>query len=328
MSGWCRKQGGSGEEWIFLQRIGSRARERSEVASSQSLISSSLHVMMAEEFIYMGEPNPVVPPGATRVIVDKSVNIIPERAFQGNGSIVELFCHDGVEKVETRAFNRCSSLRRVIMPGVEVVEGHAFSRCVALRYVECGKLERIEGGAFFSCKSLTSIDLPSVDFVGESAFARCEALTDAIFGDKLETVKSGAFYKCTSLEQITIPLKHGMFDHGNIFQGCFNLKRVDLVGGLHGTVAALLMEEWRIDVNETIDSINQILSTYNYEKAVAIRRWIRSVLHKIVHYKTQHHLFLSEAARTLELASLPTDIVMKSVLPFLELPSYTFDGED
>eukprot|EP00985_Skeletonema_marinoi_P010662 scaffold4995_cov80-Skeletonema_marinoi.AAC.2 len=282
---------------------------------------------MAEDFIYMGERRPVVPPGATRVIVDESVNIIPERAFEGNRGIVELICHDGVKKVETRAFDRCSSLVLVFMPGVEVVERWAFNRCVALRYVECGKLERIEGGAFSSCKSLRSIDFSSVDFVGESAFARCESLKGATFGEKLETVKTWAFYNCTSLEQITIPLKDGMFDDDG-YDGCDKFERVDIVGGVHKTVAALLMEEWTNDVNETIDSINQILSTHNYEIAAAIRGWIRSVLRKIVHYKTQHRLFLNEAARTLELASLPSDIVMKSVLPFLELPSHTFDGED
>ena len=43
--------------------------------------------MMAEEFIYMGEPDPVVPPGATRVIVDESVNIIPAESFEDNGHI-------------------------------------------------------------------------------------------------------------------------------------------------------------------------------------------------------------------------------------------------
>jgi len=49
--------------------------------------------MMAVEFIYRGEPNPKVPPGATRVIVDESVNIIPAQAFQSN-LIVEQYCHD------------------------------------------------------------------------------------------------------------------------------------------------------------------------------------------------------------------------------------------
>ncbi|KAK1743089.1 leucine-rich repeat domain-containing protein, partial [Skeletonema marinoi] len=236
---------------------------------------------MAEEFIYMGEPNPVLPPGAIRVIVDESVNIIPAYAFKWNRTIVELICHVGVKKVGGWAFDRCSSLRRVIMPGVEVVEEDAFFSCTALSYVECDKLEKIEEGAFCFCSSLRSINLPSAKIVegmafseceadlssakivGEYAFAHCEALKGAIFGDKLETIKSWAFDNCYSLEQITIPLKDGMFDHDNIFQGCEELKRVVLVGGeilqVNIAIAAFLMEKWRKDMNDVIDSINQIL---------------------------------------------------------------------
>mmetsp|Transcript_32338 Transcript_32338/g.48824 ORF Transcript_32338/g.48824 Transcript_32338/m.48824 type:complete len:93 (-) Transcript_32338:338-616(-) len=92
-------------------------------------------------------------------------------------------------------------------------------------------------------------------------------------------------------------------------------------------------------MNEEIDSINQILSTtpagvYNDEegvveggKAQVIRGWIRSVLGKIIQYKAHHQSLLNEAATTLQLAS-PNDVVLENVLPFLELPSYTFEGED
>eukprot|EP00985_Skeletonema_marinoi_P021705 scaffold13460_cov226-Skeletonema_marinoi.AAC.1 len=89
-------------------------------------------------------------------------------------------------------------------------------------------------------------------------------------------------------------------------------------------------------MDREIEAINQSLSTTfagdefyddEGEKAEAVRRWIRSVLHKIVHYKAQHHSYLNEAATTLQLA-LPQDIVIKNVLPFLELPSYTFEGEE
>jgi len=48
----------------------------------------------------MGERHPVVPPGTTRVIVDESVNIIPAQAFDGNRSIVELICRDGLKTVK------------------------------------------------------------------------------------------------------------------------------------------------------------------------------------------------------------------------------------
>ena len=63
-------------------------------------------------------------------------------------------------------------------------------------------------------------------------------------------------------------------------------------------------------------------------KAEAIRTWIRSVLRKVIHYKAEHQRLLDEeVANTLQLA-LPQDIVMNNVLPFLELPSYTFEVGD
>jgi len=87
-------------------------------------------------------------------------------------------------------------------------------------------------------------------------------------------------------------------------------------------------------MNEEINSINQILPTASAgggyegdhgEKARAIRTWIRSVLRKIVHYQAEHQRLLDEeVATTLQLV-LPQDIVSNNVLPFLELPSYTFE---
>eukprot|EP00984_Skeletonema_dohrnii_P018937 scaffold8973_cov75-Skeletonema_dohrnii-CCMP3373.AAC.9 len=112
------------------------------------------------------------------------------------------------------------------------------------------------------------------------------------------------------------------------------------------------MEEWRDDMNEEIESIKQILPTTPAcniygdvgGKAEAIRVWIESVLHKIIHYKAEQRRYLKEAATILELAlwkkrlseiNVPegdeegrvecrvkcgADILMKNVLPFLELP--------
>lgn len=90
---------------------------------------------------------------------------------------------------------------------------------------------------------------------------------------------------------------------------------------------------------DEINSINEILPnthagdlTYNGVettggKALVIRRWIAHVLHKIIYYKAKHRQVLEETAATLQ-SSLPHDIVLKNVLPFLELPNHTFDGED
>eukprot|EP00985_Skeletonema_marinoi_P020308 scaffold12022_cov143-Skeletonema_marinoi.AAC.6 len=116
--------------------------------------------MAAEEYyVYTGG---VVPPDVTRVRIDESVSVIPALAFYQHPNITELYCHDGVKKVEEYSFRQCRSLRLVVMPGVKEVEQGAFCGCKALADVECGKLEIIEGFAFHSCFSLRSIDMPSI----------------------------------------------------------------------------------------------------------------------------------------------------------------------
>ena len=167
------------------------------------------------------------------------------------------------------------------------------------------------------------------------AFNHCKALMNVKFGKELEIIGYRAFYCCTSLERITIPLKDGMITDDDWTFAVCNLLHVDLVKGeLHETIAALLWEDWKIDMNEEINSINQILPTIpagdvidEGRKALPIRMWIRSVLRKIIQYKAQHQHVLEEAATTLKL-TLPQDIVIKNVLPFLELPLFTFEVGD
>ena len=290
-------------------------------------------MMMAHEYyIFTGRAGERIPLHVTHVLIDKALKFVRARAFEWHGNIEEVICHDGVEKIEKEAFYRCRSLRRVIMPGVRDVERRAFDNCTALTYIECGKLERIGEWAFDSCTSLTSVDLPSIKTVERFAFRGCTNLTNVKFGKDLETIGTGAFYDCIDLERITLPLKDRMFTDDRTFQQCEKLNHVDLVGGVHETVAALLMDGWKNDMNEEIDSINQILpfttagdSLYDGEKDQAIRTWIRSVLRKIIRYKAEHRRYVNEAAATLH-SSLPNDIVLKNVVPFLELPSHTFEG--
>jgi hypothetical protein len=226
------------------------------------------------------------------------------------------------------------------MPGVKIIEQNAFAQCSVLADVECGKLERIGWGAFCRCESLRSINLPSIKIVDFQAFQYCTGLMDVKFGYKLERIAGWAFHNCESLERIAIPLSNRIIEiddydfnyNFDVFEGCSKLKHVDLVGGVHETIAALPVDEWRNDMNAAIDAINEILPNTSYEggKGLAVKRWIRSVLCKIVYYKQQHCIMLTEATTTLveELALLPRDIVINNVLPFLKLPSFTFAVEE
>ena len=278
-----------------------------------------------------------IPRDATHIFVDAKV--IPPYAFAEHRNIVEVICHKRVKKIDEGAFAKCRSLRRIIMPGVEIVEGSALEDCRALTDVECGKLEIIKEWAFCDCKSLEKINLQSARIIQGAAFIGCDALADVKFSIKLERIEESAFLNCFSLERITIPLKAGIITARDIFQACKQLKHVDLVEGavLQETVAALQLEYWRKDMNEEIDSINQILPNAcpgyyddedygddDGEKARAIRRWIRSVIGKINHFKAEHQHILDEAATTLQ-CTLPHEIVTNNVLAFLELPAQTFE---
>ena len=298
--------------------------------------------------VYRGEEGEIIPREATHIIVGEDVTFVRARAFYEHPNIVEVICHDKVEKIERFAFAYCPNLRRVIMPGVKIVEGCAFEDCEALVDVECGKLEIIKHQAFGNCTSLRGIHLPSARIVWEEAFFFCADLTNVKFGSKLERIDREAFLECYSLERITIPLKDGLIpdDTDNIFMLCEKLHQVDLIEGeLLATIAALQLEEWRNDMNREIDSINQILTNASAgefageyggqiidedvgEKTQAIRRWIRSILGKIIHYQAEHQRILNEeVAPTLQLV-LPRDIAFNYVLPFLELPSHTFGVQE
>ena len=295
------------------------------------------NMVIIRRYVYRGEEGERIPDEATHITMSEDVTFVRARAFYQHQNIIEVICHTGVEKIEQMAFHNCPSLRRVVMPGVKIVVGWAFFNCEALEDVECGRLEIIREQAFGCCKSLRSINLPSSRIVGVGAFQNCEALFDATFGNTLERFEDRAFSYCPYLEQIAIPLKDGVISRDDIFFRCHTLMQVDLIEGveLQETIAALQLEEWRNDMNRVIDSINRILLTarncyvYNYEedgfgeRDQAIRAWIRSVLRKIAHYQAEHRHALDEAAATLKCA-LPHDIVMKSVLSFLELQPYTF----
>ena len=266
-------------------------------------------------FLYTGAVGENIPDEATHITVAEGITFVRARAFLWHRNIVEVICHDKVEKIERNAFADCHSLRRVIMPGVKILEAAAFYRCVALADIECDKLEIIENQVFQFCKSLRSINLPSTRTVWRFAFSHCEALMEVKFGSELERIKKYAFYNhgedysCT-FERITIPLKDNLFTTDGIFIGCNNLVQVDLVEGkVHETITALHLEKWRNDMNKEIESINQILPDARAgegwdvgEKAIEIRRWIISVLGKIDHYKAEHQRMLNEATTQLELA--------------------------
>ena len=273
-------------------------------SSNRSKIMAD-HAVGDDIFVYTGGR---APQHVVNVIVDESVEEIDDHAFAENPNLRSVCCHDGLLKVGNSAFHNCSSLQRVKMPGVKIIEAGAFSECKSLAHAEFGdKLDTVEEMAFDGCRSLKRLKLPKVKTIEISAF-ETSGVEQLEFGEDLETIRSGAF-RGSKLRRIAIPLKDGMFQwnyHSRTytqFSKCYNLATVDLVGGVHKTVASLHLESWRNEMNEEIQQINQILPVIDHdEKSSEIVEWIQLLISKIEHYKSEHRAVVKEVATLLELA--------------------------
>ena len=249
------------------------------------------------------------------------VREIGDKAFDGCFSLTNVEFGDRLETVGVEAFGRCLFLRSIKMPSVRIVQRLAFGHCYKLTDVEFGiDLDTMEKSSFYNCPNLQRIAIP---------------LKDNLFTPD-------------PIEQ-----QHTQFD------GCGELTVVDLVGaeGIHETFSSFLMESWRDGMKAEIGRINQELpNTHMSEKTNAIRLWVRSVINRMDHYKAEHNRLLKEHMTQLELAlwkakldekeedstqclqtmmmrvkineesareekriTSGADIIIKNVLPFLEL---------
>ena len=308
-------------------------------------------------FIFRGGRAPL---HVTHALIDKSVGEIEEDAFRDCKHLLHVETHDGIRRIGREAFFGCRSLRRINLKSAVEIDDYAFDGCFHMTDVEFGnRLERI--GAFaFNCSSLTHLKLPSsLINIETAAFGRCR-LTDIELPQRLERMGPIAFWSCERLQRIAVPLKRDLFEFSDTWQRytqfdtCRELVAVDLIGGIHETVASLHMESWRTEMIAEINRINQVLpNARGLDKADEIQQWMEVVIDKIDHYKIEHYRYVKEGVTLLELAlwkaklgekkdssvegqtkkakidsesarkemrtTCGADTVIKNVLPFLEL---------
>ena len=305
-------------------------------------------------FVYRGGR---APQHITHVLIDRSLDEIEDSAFYNCRNLLQVDTHDGIRKIGKEAFYGCLSLPRInLKSAVEI--GYGAFNCENLESIEFGdRLETIGEFAFVGHCSLEHLKLPSIIAIGPAAFYNCEALIDIELSERLETIERGAFHGCERLQRIAVPLKRDLFEYDdndeeyNQFYDCAQLTTVDLVGGIHKTVASLHMESWRTEMIAEINRINEVLPTIPvFRKANAIRQWMEVVIDKMDHCKAEHYRYVREGISLLELAiwkaklgekedhseegtprrtvkaarrnkriTCGADMVIKNVLPFLKL---------
>eukprot|EP00986_Skeletonema_menzelii_P019861 scaffold29433_cov223-Skeletonema_menzelii.AAC.2 len=244
-----------------------------------------------------------------------------------------------VVEIDEYAFCRCENLESVEFGGnLERIGNDAFMGC-SLTHLKLPSIITIGISAFWDCTRLIDIELSErLETIEAGAFGRCERLQRIAIPLKRGLIVYDSVYH-----------DYTQFDY------CEQLATVDLIGGVYKTVASLHMKSWRTEMTAEINRINQVLSnTPSDEKTNVIRQWMDSVMDKMDHYKAEHYRYIKEGITLLELAlwkakllgekeeyaaegepkkakvdtesarkerriTCGADMVIKNVLPFLQL---------
>ena len=186
-------------------------------------------------YVYNGVDE--VPRDVTHIRVDPSVTTIPEGAFKGRESLVDIVLPEGLIRIEHDAFASCN-LKRINLPStVSEIGSHAFDNCTKLDGISLPEgLRSIGGWAFSHCCSLQRINInPNLKIIGRAAFLSCESLTDISFSEGLQEIEKDAFSRCKSLVSVTLP--SSLKDIGiESFEGCERLNKIhipDTIENIH-----------------------------------------------------------------------------------------------
>mgnify|MGYP005766063179 FL=1 len=141
----------------------------------------------------------------TSITIPEGVTKISSRDFYRCSSLSEINA-DGesdvnlpstLTAIENQAFRKCASLKgAVVIPdGVTVIEYLTFAACSGItQFVFEGDITYIDYAAFTGCTALGSIEIPStVTFIEEGAFSYCTSLTEIALPSSLEYMGSNVF---------------------------------------------------------------------------------------------------------------------------------------
>ena len=200
------------------------------------------------------------------------------RAFENAPMLSQVTLSEGIETIDSYAFNGCTALTSITIPESTTTVG-GFKGCTSLSSVTLGSnVTDLATDTFSGCTSLTGITIPSgVSGVSQGCFSNCTALTSVTLEDGMTTIDSNAFYGCSSLTAITIPQSvrdiNGLAFEGctgltgvtfnttavsigdSAFQACTRLTEITLPAITIGTYAFISCGLWSVDIGDAVTSI-------------------------------------------------------------------------
>ena len=175
------------------------------------------------------------PNGQKTIIIPKGIKTIGRACFAGT-NVEEVVLPEGIETIDSDAFNFCTKLRKINFPETLKVIGHgAFKGCFFLETVILPKtMKEISDYAFYEA-GIKQLILPeNVNFVGTEVFAGTDIETTDIPEDF--TLNSAMFEKCQKLHSINLLGSHITIPE-RCFCNCINLTEIDI------TKTALIKDE-------------------------------------------------------------------------------------
>ena len=160
----------------------------------------------------------VIPQKVTYKGVDYTVASVGYSAFKSNKSLTSVQLPSSVKRIESYAFNDCSSLISITMPGVVVIDDGVFNGSVLKTITIPKTLKKFEKSMFGSMSELTSItvDKSHGTYCSEDGVMYNKAMTDIVgfpakkdgnykIPSTVTTISAGSFPENVYIDELIIP---------------------------------------------------------------------------------------------------------------------------
>ena len=171
---------------------------------------------------------------------------IPDKAFDGCGSLISVTIPNGITSIGYETFRGCSALRTAGPIGgdydyqfgwTETIPDNAFRGCSALMKVTIpDSVTSIGYRVFDGCGALRTAGPIGGDYnyqfgwveaIPDKAFQNCSSLTRVLIPNSITSIGNYAFYGCSALIGVTIPSNITSIGE-SAFRGCTSLMSVTI----------------------------------------------------------------------------------------------------
>ncbi len=200
------------------------------------------------------------------------VTRIADHAFQKyspyipNTVTTEFILPSGLKSIGYQAFDRCTALKRIVIPEGMTELGLSFTNCTSLEYVELPESLISIISTFQGCKNLKSIKLPS-NLVTLGGF-QDTGLTEIEIPSSVKVIESCAFQR-TELSEIVIPSNVTRIE-ASAFEGCKSLAKISLPSDIEYLESFAFKDTAWYNAQGDVAFIHDILIKYDTDETKLI----------------------------------------------------------